>query len=185
MVGYVLTGLIAIAISIAGIAVAIFFGLRGFRLGIVPKLSKIEEQTKPIKGIEKILIKLDERTDYLLKSVPLKGTVEGALKNLGKVEVTAEPGENSTKYRIVIEKPVLKSHFIEKKSHETGLAKKERELFGLEPSYTVVDPTVVIMQLPSKDPEICSEYVTYFLKWLNSEYWESLKEIRDYEKIPF
>ncbi len=39
------------------------------------------------------------------------------------------------------------------------------------------------MRVPSTDPKTCVDYIAFFLKWLDSEYWESLKELEEYEKI--
>jgi hypothetical protein len=119
---------------------------------------------------------------YGIQPAP-KGTATLTLKNLRKVEVTAEPNEKETIYYIEVEEPVLKTGFIVKKSKETKLATKEKELFGKEPQIRVYDARRMVLRVPSTDPRICAEYVSLFLKWLDTDYWGSLKELEEYEKI--
>lgn len=179
----------SVLIGLLGVAVAIYFGLyfgmRGTRTSFEEKLEKIEKHTQSIKKIEDTLARLDERL-YASMAFP-KGTVEGVLKNIGKTKVTAEPGMERTKYYIEVEKPILRENFIAKKSVETWLTDKERELFGAYATtlVAVIDPRKAVFDLPSIDPKICSQYVTQLLKWLDSEYWNSLRKLGDYENISF
>ena len=178
---------ISVLIGLLGIAIGIFFGLRGFRTQVVPTLSKIEEHTRSIKDIKDIAVKLDERTDLILKyAFPTKGTVEGALKNLGKVRVTAEPHKEGTNYLIEVEKPLLKEGLITIMSSKYGLYEKWKELFREEAKIRLISPTRGVFYLPSTDPKICTEFISFFLKWLDSEYFKSLeKELKAYEEIAF
>lgn len=182
----------SLLIGLVVIALAIYFGLRGSKtssdgkLGksLEEKLGKIEKHAEAIKRIEDIALRLDERL-YALSVFP-KSAVEGVLKNVGKVKVTAEPGEKGTKYYVEVEKPVLKESFIAKRSVETWVAEKEKTLFGTEaPAVTVIDPRRAVFDLPSTDPKICSEYMTLFFRWLDSEYWISLRGLEGYEHISF
>jgi len=176
---------ISIFIGLSGIALAVYFGLRGFRLEIMPKLSKIEDHTKHIKAIEETTIRMDERINTFIKALPYtKGTAKGTLKNVGKFRIVAEPGKHGVRYYIEVQEPILKEEYMEKKSVETSLSERERELFGGKiPRHSVITPHRMTLFVPSNDPKICSEYISYFLKWLDSEYWESLKEVEEYEKI--
>jgi len=175
-------GALGIIISILGIAIAVYCGLRG----IPSRLDKIEKNTDPIKKIEETTTRLDERINTVLKFFPLKGTVEGILKNIGKVKVTAEPEEKITKYYLEIEKPILKEGLLFKISKETELAAREKELFGKESDATVISGTQMVLDVPSTDPRICSEYVSFFLRWLDSTYLKSQAEsIKEFESITF
>ena len=181
-------------IGLVSIAVAIFFGLRGFRIGISDrlgriekeisdKLGKIEKHTEHIEKIRDIVVRLDERTEEIMKFLPLKGTKELVFNNLGKVKVTAEPGREETVYIIEFEKLDVKPRFISKKALETGLTEEEKRLFGKEALFHVLGPNKMSIHVPSTDPAVCSRYISRLLKWLNTEYWEALKELEKYEEI--
>ena len=189
-------GLLSIAIGVfmglVSIAIAIYFGVRPTLRKLEKDVSEIKTNTEPIKRIEETTrrmdektTRLDERIDTFLKIIPGKaGTVELMLKNLGKVTVSAEPYANETRYIIKTEKPVLKGGFIAKVSKETGLTEKEKELFGGKtPRIIFSAPDTLILVVPSSDPKICREYMSIFLKWLDTRYWEALEQIKEYEKI--
>ena len=64
------------------------------------------------------------------------------------------------------------------------MAKKELELFGEEPKLGVFpDSKHMVLTVPSIDGKVCSQYVSLFLKWLDTTYFEALKEVSDYENI--
>ena len=175
-----------IDVSVIALGVALALALIVCMYRIDGKLSKIQDNTGVIPEIRNELTKLTERVDMALRiGVQLpKGTVTVFLKNLGKVEVTAEPSEKDTTYRISVEKPVLKSGPISKISKETEMAKKELELFGEEPKLGVFpDSKHMVLTVPSIDGKVCSQYVSLFLKWLDTTYFEALKEVSDYENI--
>ena len=173
-------------LPIIGIGTALIIALIVCIYRVDGKLSRIEDNTRGISDIRNELTKLTEKVDMALRfgiQVP-KGTVTLTLKNLGKVEVTAEPSDKGTDYRILVEKPLLKGGLIAKKSKETEMIAKERELFGKEPNITVYpDYRHMVLTVPSTDPKICSQYVSIFLKWLDTTYWEALKEVQEYEMI--
>ena len=166
-------------IGLIGIALAIYFGLRG----IPSSLRKIEEYTKPIERTAEIVTRLDERIEAVLRLLPLGKTVELTLKNVGEIKVSAEPSLEYTDYHIQAKKPIFRSGFLVKKSKETDLGEKEKELFGSEVNVTFITSTQGILRVPSTDPKTCVKFITIFLKWLDSTYWESLKELEEYEKI--
>ncbi|PUA32962.1 MAG: hypothetical protein B9J98_03500 [Candidatus Terraquivivens tikiterensis] len=174
-------------IGLLSIAIAIYFGLRGIPSTLHKHeayLREIEEHTRPIKKIEETVTRLDERINTVLRFLPLGGTVEVILKNVGKIKLFADPYKEYTDYYIEVEKPILRAGFIEKKTLETNLGKKERELFAERlVAFKYINSRRIVLRVPSTDPKICSEYITFFLKWLDSEYWESLKELEEYEKI--
>ncbi|MHC1628890.1 MAG: hypothetical protein ACXQTI_08685 [Candidatus Nezhaarchaeales archaeon] len=173
-------------IGLISIAIAIFFGLRGFRTEISGTLKSIKENTKHLEKIRDVVVKLDERTERMeriLELLPLRGTRELVLSNLGKTKITAEPGREETTYFIEFEKPIVRPRFIKKKSLETGLAEEEKRLFGKEVFIHALGPNKMVIHIPSTDPATCSNYISRLLKWLNTEYWEALKELEKYEEI--
>jgi hypothetical protein len=173
-------------ITVMGLGVALLLALIVCIYRIEGKLSKIQDNTGVIPEIRNELTKLTEKLDMALRmgiQLP-KGTVTLTFKNLGKVEVTAEPGDKETNYRIIVEKPVLKGGLIAKKSKETEMATKERGLFGKETDIFVYpDSRQMMIVVPSTDSTICSQYMSLFLKWLDTTYWEALKEVQEYERI--
>lgn len=185
-----LIGLISIALALF---FGIFFGLRGFGKGISNELSSLRKNTEPIGEIKDKISGLGERViaiqgttekawDILSATLTKGGTVERNLENLGKVKITAEPGKDKTYYLIEIEKPVLKNEYIVKIDKETELVKEEMKLFGQESQVIVLSPTRMRWHLTSTDPKTCTEFVTFMLKWLNSTYIESLKQITEFEE---
>ncbi len=130
------------------------------------------------------MIRLDERTALLASKT--SGTVVVMLKNLGTVSVSAEPATipEATRYSLLFEKP-FKFNVIGRVAHATGLDVKERQMLGgkIATSLTL-NPVQVIVTVPSNDPKLCSEYISFFLKWLDSEYFTRANEtIAEYENI--
>lgn len=162
-----------ILIGLLGIAITIYLAMRGFRNEISDRLHEIDRNTEPIVEINKTILRLDE---FVRSTLHPGGTVEGKYKNLGKVQVTASPGPKETRYDITIENPILDQAFILKKSQETELINKEKELFGEESTVNTISPVLVIWRLPSTDPKICTEFVRFLLNWLDTTYVESVKE---------
>ncbi len=174
-------GFIGIAIGIflgfIGIALAIFFGLSGFRKSVVGELSTIKETVIAIRTTA------EKTWDLVLRHFPASaGTVERELENLGKIRITAEPGEKETTYLIEIEKPLLKDGPFFKMVKKPEFLKKERELFGEEGAADVLSPRRLRYYLPSTNPKTCTEFITLLLKCLNSTYVESLEEIKEFEE---
>ena len=164
-------------IGLVAIALAIFFGLWGFRRSITGDLSTIKEAVIAIKTtVEKtwdlVVVRFGES----------HSTVERELENLGKVTITAEPALNKTVYLIEIEKPILRERFFGKKIGEADFVKQETKILGKEGEATILSPHRMKYFVPSTDPKACTEFVTFLLKWLNSTYVESLKEIKEFEE---
>ncbi len=174
-------GFIGIAIGIflgfIGIAVAIFFGLAGFRKGVTTELSTIKDAVVATRTTVEQIWDL-----VLLRFAPGGGTVERELEKLGKVKITAEPGHEQTTYLIEIEKPILRQGLLIKKGKEPEFLEKEKKLLGKEGGLIVLSPNRLRYELPCTDPKACTEFVTFLLKWLNSTYFESLKEIKEFEE---
>jgi len=169
-----LIGLVSIAV---GLFLGLFFGLAGFRKGITSELSAIKETVIAIQATA------EKTWDLILRHFPTGGsTIERELENLGKVKITAEPGKDETTYLIEIGKPLLILGMIDRLSKKTGLAKKETEMFGREPRFVILSPTRTRINIPCTEAKLCTEYVTLFLKWLNSTYVESLKDVKDFEE---
>lgn len=185
--------LLGLLIGLISVALAIFFGLSGFRNRVSDKLSSIEKHTQPIGELKDKAGKIEERVitiqgtaekawDLLSMTLAKGGTVERNLENLVQVKITAEPGEKETLYLIEIEKPILLGGWIDKLSKETELSAKEVAMFGREPGLLVPSRTRLRMVVPSTDPISCTEYIALFLKWLDSTYFESLKSIKGFEE---
>ena len=188
-----LIGLISIAL---GLFLGLFFGLAGFRKDVTSELSSIKEAVIAIRTtVEKtwdiVVVRFGEGS----------GTVERELENLGKVKITAEPGAEKTTYLIEIEKPLLKEGLFLKEVKKPYFVKQEAQILGEEGKTTFSSPEswlelarrnlgkVIVLSphrmrysLPSTDPKVCTEFITFFLNWLNSTYIESLKEIKVFEE---
>ena len=55
-------------------------------------------------------------------------------------------------------------------------------MFGHETNYTTVTNSIVVMHVPSTDAKLCTEYIDYFMMWLDSEYLADLPSIADFEE---
>lgn len=176
---------LSVCLTVLAIGLAIFLTIRSSFSKIVERLDKIQTHAEHIETIHEIILRLDERIKFLTPQQFSKETVEGTLKNLGKVKITAEPQKDQTKYFIEVEKPVLDEGLMIKKSKESGFEEKEIELFGREPKIVGIDSRRVILFLPCIDPKLCTDYISLLLKWLDSTYWAALDEVDDYERITF
>ena len=153
---------------------------------LTERLSTLERNlTDRLSGIEKSLTEINTKLSSLWDIAARSQkptTIERTLGNLGKVKITAEPYKNETVYIIEAEKVELKDGWIERLREETGLASKEREIFGTEPRILSLTPNRLIVHLPSTEPKACIDYLTLFLKWLDSTYFESLERIKEFEE---
>ncbi len=154
-----LIGLISIA---ASVSLAIFFGLRG-----VPRdLSVIKEKLISIE------VTIGKVWDVVISRPDRLQTVVRNFTNLGKVTISADPHETETLYRIRVEKPIISSGMIIRLSRETGLDKTEISMFKKETQCTALSKNELIMHVPCLESKLCTEYITIFLKWLDTTYLE-------------
>jgi len=166
-------GLISIALALF---FGLFFGLAGLRNSIVTELSTIKETVIAIRGT------VEKTWDLILTHFPTGGgTVERELENLGKVKITAEPDLNATAYLIEIEKPILKEGLFAKTAKEPEFVRMGKKLLGEEGNFSVLSPHRMRYSLPCTDPEPCTEFVTFLLKWLNSTYLKELDKTKEFE----
>ena len=164
-------------IGLVAIALAIFFGLWGFRRSVTGELSTIKEAVVAIRTT------VEKTWDLVvLRFGESHGTVVRELENLGKVKISAEPAINETSYLIEIGKPILKEGFFIKATKEPEFLAKEIGFFGKEAKASIFSPTRMKYYLPTTDPKISAEFITFLLKWLNSTYAESLEEIKEFEE---
>ena len=169
-----LIGLISIAL---GLFLGLFFGLAGFRKGVIDQLSSIKEAVIAIRTTSEKTWDL-----VVLRFSESSGTVERELENLGKVKITAEPGAEVTTYLFEIEKPILKEGFFIKEVKKPYFMEQETEILGGVTGVIILSPQRMRCVLPSTDHKVCTEFITFLLKWLDSTYFESLKEIKDFEE---
>ena len=170
---------IAVFFGLFGISVSIYFGLQGFRRDIGGDISTIKEKTVVIQETVKNVWEVVRRSP----AFGAVGTVERELKNLGKTRISAEFHENMTTYLIEISKPVFDASLISKLSKETGLAEKEKEVFnGQETAIESLLRNRLKVDVPSTDPKVCTTYMSFFLKWLDTTYWGKLPKLEDFEE---
>jgi hypothetical protein len=180
-----------IVIGLSALGIAWRLGKFSAKFDKLDKLDKIGEDIGEIKTHAKQIMTsidrhMDRLTDIIEMYVSKVGTVEKELKNIGKVKITADVGEASTKYYIEIEKPIIKERFIVRKWKESKeLSRVEKEFFGEEEVVVGGFPRLLTLTLPSADPKICSSFMASFLEWLDKSYWKSLEEIREFEEFDF
>ena len=151
-----LIGLISIAL---GLFLGLFFGLSGLRNSITSELSTIKETVIAIRTTA------EKTWDLVLRHFPASGgTVVRELENLGKVIITAEPGQKQTIYLVEIEKPVLKEEFFIKLAKEPQFLEKEIGFFGKEGTVSILSPNRMRYYLPTTDPKNLYRIRDFFVK---------------------
>ncbi len=174
--------------------IAIAWGVRGFRKDFMKefresfekisgKIDEITEYAKVLPKISEINVRLDERTKHLDLGT-LKGTVERMLKNVGKVLITADPGETKTEYHLSFDNPLFKKErLFKREAAKPVLSEIEKKMFGGEVGIALITSSRLHMLIPSTNPKDCAEYLGRFLKWLDSDYWEARKKAAEFEEI--
>lgn len=180
---------IGVSVILAGVMIglAVFLGLQNFTVTLSQKISNIKTailgELSPIKDR---LVTIDERTNSIWlyelgKADSPTGTVEVYLTNFAKTTITAQPGKEVTSYIIQVEKGTLNAAYIAKVSEETRLNSIEKEMFGKLAEHLALRPDRLQLIVPSTDPKTCTQYISTFLKWLDSEYFEALPNISAFE----
>lgn len=170
---------IAIVIGLIGIAIGVFFGLQSFKGDITSELSAIRERITIIQEA------VQNVWDVLKRSPAFgaTGTVVREFSNLGKISITAEPHVHYTNYFINAQNPVFYTDDISALSRQTGLYETEKEMFGGQvPLLRSALPDRLVIQVPSTDPKLCTEYINILLKWLDSTYIQAHPKIEDFEE---
>ena len=180
---------VTVLLSVIALALGIYLGLRGFSNRIADKVDETKSSiVLELSGIKESMVKVITRVDdvWQLASAFMAGksvgTVELELKNFGKTKVSAEVAEKETRYIIRPEKGKFIAKTIIKMSKITPLARTELETFGDET--TMVNAgDILVITIPSVDAELCTKYMSYFLKWLDTEYAGGYKaQVDKFEK---
>lgn len=108
--------------------------------------------------------------------------LRGILRISGKTKISAQIEQGATVYVIEVENPVLQDGLIVKLAKETGIEKEELRLFK-KPA-RVMTPTSerLIVKVPCTEPNLCTEYISLLLKWLDSTYYAALADIKKFEE---
>jgi len=180
---------VTVGTSVIAMALAVYLGLRGFSNRIGEKVDGIKEGVVlELSGIKENIIKIGTRVDdvwqlvsqlaLLLTKGQTLGTIEVELRNFGKTKISAEVTQDTVIYTVQSEKGKLISNAIVRISKYTSLAKTELEMFGRE---TKVDNmgTWLRLHIPNVDPKLCTQYMSLFLKWLDTEYVSALRSETD------
>ncbi len=152
--------------GLVAIAVSIWFGLQSFKGGVTEKLQKMSEDLSALRT------KLDSVWDVIPKGSPnWSGTVVRELPRLGKVEISASPGDNQTQYFIKIQHDVINADLLDLLTKQTGFEEYEKRLFdGKVAQFDQVSRNAIVIRIPATKPSITTEFVTKFLEWMDSEY---------------
>jgi hypothetical protein len=174
---------ISLILSIVGASIAVL----GLLFKISEKLSRIQENTGKIEDVKTEVTKLATGVDVVIRYglQTSKGTVTVTLPQLGRVSVSAQPGSQSTEYKLEFTKThhVLDHNYISKKTKELGFAKTEIVMFGKESQLASLGPNLMVLVVPSTDPKLCSDYVSAFLKFIDSLLEGYAEELKEYENI--
>lgn len=167
-------------VTVLGIALPVLGGI----YALARKLDRIEDNTEPIKDIEKVIIRLDERTKNLPIPPPSTSILE--LPQLGNVKVSAEPSIDMTTYNILFSKPILSQGIYEKitLAPDSELPKKEKELFGEVVKALILSSSQIILYIPSGDAKKCTSFIGFYLKWMDSVYYPKFSPVKEeFERI--
>lgn len=178
---------VTVFLGVLAIAIAIFFGLRGFTNNLGKQISKFKDDVVlELSGIKEKMIHVDNTAQTILNLVTgylsrEHGTVIVQLKNFGKTSITAEPGKDDTTYTILVEKGILNTRLMGKVSVKTGLTETEYRMFNNTVDVYSLGSNRIRLVLPSTDPENCTKYINLFLAWLDKEYQEESRAVSDFE----
>ena len=128
--------------------------------------------------------RMGDLVEIIRMLVPIKGTETYKLTNIGNVHISVtEIGEGKTSYTIRTEKSIFTTKFlVETLNANNAFQEKERELFSDEqPKVHSPIATVLSVEIPSVDKEVCAKYMALFLNWLDTEYFEKKKEFSEAE----
>jgi hypothetical protein len=180
---------VTVIVGIIAIALSVYLGLRGFSNSISKKVDETKDGVVlELSGIKENIIKIGTRVDdvwqlvsqlaLLLTKGQTVGTIEVELKNFGKTKISAQLAEKETIYIVQSEKGKLFSDAIGRISKYTTLEKTELEIFGRE---TLVDNigNWLRVRIPNVEPKLCTQYMSLFLKWLDTEYVTALQSETD------
>ena len=180
---------IAAVLSFGGIAIAIFYGLRGFTNKLTDKLTNAKDAiTEQLSGINEKIVRIEVTGDkfwelareYLAKP---PGTVEKQLKNFGNVKISAEPSGKETRYTFRMERGEISLGLIDRLTKLTSFEEHEREMLNGVPELFALGPNAFRMVVPSVDPKVCTRYISDFLRWLDTEYTKGKQELlKDFEE---
>jgi len=179
---------ITVFLGVVALALAVYFGLRNSTNYFGKKIDDIKQDIiTELVGIKESITKISTRADdiFLVATVFAKGHRTGTiivdLKHYGKTKVSAEPASSQTIYLVQPEKGKINDSTLSKVGKQTDLAPYEIQKFGRETSVMVIGNTLRII-CPSSDPKVCTDYMSYFLKWLDTKYADAQqKEIEEFE----
>ena len=166
---------VGLLIGFLGIGLALFFGLRSFRSDILTPITRMNETLAAMR---------QRLEDIWYVARPQTGTVKRQLPNLGSITISAHPKTDSTDYIIEVTERVIDDGMIAKLSKSTGFEDKEKELFdGDVPNVSSLSPRQLRVRLPSTDKRKNTTYMTLFLRWLDTVYFQAHeKELSEYEE---
>ncbi len=180
---------ISILIGCISIAFGVFFGMRSFTSGVKSQLADAEDKlVDKLDSIKSTVDKIDVIADkaWLLfssKFAPSTGTIEVTLQNFGLTKLSATPGRDGTTYKIEVERGKLDSSIMSKVSKETKFDMFEINLLGSPSRVTNLGTHIIILGLTCTEPDKCKQYISTFLKWLDTEYFDSVtRQIEAFEK---
>lgn len=187
-------GLVGIVLTIFSIIFSIYmavwssYGLRNILIELVESVGEVEEKTSKIdQAVDR---HVDNLMDLLRSFIEQQleeggGTFEYKLENLGKIKISIDHfSENEVKFRIRSEERIFKPELLTRKANESkDFLRKEKELFGeKDVRMGGVLPPLLRLTIPSGEREKASEFLTFFLNWIDTEYYESLQELEEWEK---
>ena len=170
-------------IGLLALALAVFAGLSRFTGGVGGHLVDIKNDVKGVR--ERLEDIWNLRPGPLFGGAPAAATVVRRMEHLGKVTISAKPAGNSTVYVINVERPVIREGLIVKLSQGSAFeADIEERMFGKNhPRVLERSGTSLLVDVPTADAQIATEYMTLFLEWLDTEYMSRIdQEIDDFER---
>ncbi len=177
------TTAISLILSIVGASIAVLSLL----FKISGKLSRIEENTGKIEDVKTEVTKLATGVDVVIRYglQTSKGTATVTLPQLGQVLVSAQPGSERTEYKLRFTRThhVLNINYVAKKSKEHAFGRIAIGMFGEGTRLNDVGPGTWVLTVPSTDPVLCSDYVSRFLKFVDSLLEGYTEELKKYENI--
>ena len=181
----IVLSLIGVGLAILGIGAGVIASVNKLRTKLLEVLGRLDNKTEQLAPIRDDVVAVRQSVADLFTmssnffTSGQSGTVSIELQNLGRTSVSADPGPAETKYDIRTSSLIISAELVSRLAKDTGFEQTEIEAFGEPIRIMGVGRDRLIATLPSTDARICADFISRFLDWLDSTYFEERQKMLD------